>query len=68
MIQHFHSAAQRGGVEACEPTEIPTLSPEFEVLEHQYFREQALILAIARIGSSRGNSLRQQATIWSPFR
>jgi len=68
VIQHFHSAAQRGGMEACAPTEVPTLSPEFEILEQQYFRELALILAIAQIGSSRGNSLRQQATIWSPFR
>jgi len=55
-------------MEACAPTEVPTLSPEFEILEQQYFRELALILAIAQVGSSRGNSLRQQATIWSPFR
>lgn len=68
MNQHYYSAAQRGGVEGCAPTEIPTLPPEFEILEKQAFRELALILAISRIGASRGNSLRQQATIWSPFR
>jgi len=67
VIQHFHCGAPRGGVEACAPTEIPTLPSEFKILEQQAFRELALILAIARIGSSRGNSFRQQATIWSPF-
>ena len=68
MNQHFYSAAEEGGVEACAPTEIPTLPPEFELLEQQAFREIALMLAISRIGHSRGNSLRQQAMIWSPFR
>jgi len=68
VIQHFHSAAQRGGVEACAPREIPTLPTEFETLEKEAFRKLALILTISRIGASRGNSLRQQSTIWSPFR
>jgi hypothetical protein len=68
VIQHLHSAAQRGGVEAFAPTEIQTLPQEFEILEQPCFRQLALILAIQQIGTRRGHSLRQQATIWSPFR
>lgn len=68
MIQQFYSAAQRGGVEACASTEVTTLPADFEICEQEYLSQLALILAIRQIGMCRGNSLRQQAAVWSPFR
>jgi hypothetical protein len=35
--------------------------------EHEAFGELALVMAMRQVAESRGNTLRQQAVLWSPF-
>ncbi len=67
MTQHSYFADLVVGSEASAPTEIPTLPEDFQACEGLTFRQLALIIAVKRIGESRGNSFRQQISLWSPF-
>jgi hypothetical protein len=50
-------------------TEATLTSPAEWIAEgQQVLSELALLLAIQRIAETHGNSLRQQASIWSPYR
>jgi hypothetical protein len=68
VTQHSYFADLGVGTEAYAPTEIPTLPEDFQAYEGLTFQQLALIVAIKRVGESRGYTCRQQATLWSPFR
>ena len=66
---HGHSAGLYGGAEGfcalSQPQELPS---DLVAMEKQSFAEAAILFAVEAIAEANGYTIRQQITIWSPFR